>query len=520
MLFNSLEFIVFFLPLAMLGYYGLQRLNKAVAPVVWLVLLSLGFYSWWRVDYLPLLLASILGNYGLGLFLGRDRAEEPARPLCKLVLTLGIGANLSLLGYYKYADMIVDSINGLMSLSISGLDIVLPLAISFFTFQQIAYLMDSYQGKTKHYGFWHYCLFVSFFPQLIAGPIVHHRQMMPQFIRNRHRGFRLDNIAIGVAIFAFGLAKKVLIADNLAGYATPVFDKADAGGLVTFVEAWQAVMAYSLQLYFDFSGYCDMATGAARCFGIILPINFNSPYRSKNIIDFWRRWHITLSNFLRDYLYIPLGGNRKGQVRRYLNLFVTMLLGGLWHGAGWNFVIWGGLHGFYLTVNHGWHALQRHLFAGWRAPRLLNRSLAAAGFALTILSVMFAWVFFRAQTFDGALAVLEGMAGHNGVVVPAKYLGRWGDFGHWCVQQGVEFKDLVTLNSISPLWTLLALWVFVCKTPNIYQLLANYQPVLERLEPSRWQWQLTPRLGVLVGIALVGGLLSLNRVSEFLYFQF
>lgn len=517
MLFNSLEFIICFFPIVTAGYYGLKRTNHSAVPVLWLVASSIAFYSWWRPDYLSLLLYSIFFNYALGSYLG---GSELLR-LRKWLLAFGIGVNLALLGYYKYVDLVISSVNALAGLSWTSLNIVLPLAISFFTFQQIAYLVDSFQGKTRHYGFLHYCLFVSFFPQLIAGPIVHHREMMPQFIKNRRRPFQLDNVAIGLLIFTVGLIKKVLLADNLAPYATPIFSKADAGGLITFVEAWQAVLAYGLQLYFDFSGYCDMATGVARCFGIILPINFNSPYRSRNIIEFWRRWHITLSRFLRDYLYIALGGNRKGQTRRYINLFLTMLLGGLWHGAGWNFVIWGGLHGLFLTVNHAWHTLKHRNSANLhQLPGLVLALGRSSGMLLTLVCVLLAWVFFRAQTFDGALAVIEGMIGNNGMILPSKYFDRWGEWATLLAQRGVEFRDLDTLHSISPLWTILPLWVFVCKAPNIYNLLANFQPVLESVESSRWQLAFNRSTGILIGIGLVAGLLSLNRVSEFLYFQF
>lgn len=514
MLFNSFEFILVFLPVVLLGYYLLQRTAPAAAPILWLVAASLFFYSWWRAEYLPLLLYSMLGNYSLGLFLGREASTQKLR---KFVLTAGVVANLALLGYYKYANWFIETLNAVAGTRWDGLTILLPLAISFFTFQQIAYLVDSYQGKTRRYGFLHYCLFVSFFPQLIAGPIVHHRDMMPQFVRSRRQPFQLDNISIGLMIFIVGLVKKVLIADNLAVFATPIFAKADAGGTLTLVEAWQGALAYSLQLYFDFSGYCDMAVGAARCFGIVLPINFNSPYRSRNIIEFWRRWHITLSTFLRDYLYISLGGNRLGKVRRYVNLMLTMLLGGLWHGAGWNFVIWGGLHGIFLVVNHGWRSVKRGLP---KMPIWIDRVGVCLGMLLTLLCVILALVFFRAESLGGAIAMLEGISGQNGMVLPAKYLARWGDVGQWLSHQGVEFYDFETLQSLSPMWNILLLWIFVCTAPNIYNLLAHRNPVLEPVEKSRWVLNLTPVTGIVFGLLFVAGLLSLSRVSEFLYFQF
>lgn len=512
MLFNSYEFILLFLPLVALVFYWLKSTEPAAAPILWLVLASLFFYSWWRPEYLSLLIYSIVGNYLLGLYLGSSEIELRIK---KFVLGLGVIANLSVLAYYKYANLILDAVNRIVGLEWDSLSILLPLAISFFTFQQIAYLVDSFQGKTKHYGFLHYCLFVSFFPQLIAGPIVHHRDMMPQFVATRKSRFDVSNLAIGIVIFTAGLAKKVLIADNVALYASPIFAKADAGGVVTFFEAWQAVSAYSLQLYFDFSGYCDMAVGAARCFGIVLPMNFNSPYKSRNIIEFWRRWHITLSNFLRDYLYIALGGNRKGAVRRYLNLFLTMLLGGLWHGAGWNFVIWGGLHGSYLMINHAWKAL----FSGVSINDKLKPATSIISLLLTLLAVAVGWVFFRAETFNGAIEVLSGMLGVNGVLLPAKYFDRWGDFSVALKSSGVIFGDVATFKTLSAFWTMIPLWIFVCKAPNIYNLLASYRPVLEEVEPIG-KIRFTPAMGILSGVIFLFGLLSLNQVSEFLYFQF
>jgi len=264
---------------------------------------------------------------------------------------------------------------------------VLPLGISFFTFQKIALLADAYEGKIQSLNFLDYALFVLFFPQLIAGPIVHHSEAMSQF---QTRGpVQASVIAMGLTIFAIGLANKVLLADSLAVYATPQFDAAAAGAPLSFLAAWSGALAYTLQLYFDFSGYTDMAIGAALLFGVRLPLNFNSPYKARNIIDFWRRWHMTLSRFLRDYLYIPLGGNRHGKLSRYLNLFITMLFGGLWHGAGWTFIFWGALHGFYLAINHGWEALLARFGAGDVNPGGARRLGAQV---VTFLAVVVGWV--------------------------------------------------------------------------------------------------------------------------------
>ncbi|MFT5192613.1 MAG: alginate O-acetyltransferase complex protein AlgI, partial [Verrucomicrobiales bacterium] len=354
MLFNSLEFIIFFAPAVILIYALLKRWQRADLAELWLILSSFFFYAWWQPRYLPLLLGSIGVNY----LIGRAFRRTDGSGARKSLLVLGVTANLGLLGYFKYAGFLTTSMRGVGMGWVPSVDVILPLAISFFTFQQIAYVVDCYRGKVNELSLRSYSLFVSFFPQLIAGPIVHHSEISPQFERNRTRGLRMEDVGIGLIIFCMGLGKKVLIADQLALAATPVFAAADAGGTVTFVEGWCAALSYSLQLYFDFSGYCDMATGVARCVGIVLPMNFNSPYKARNVIEFWRRWHITLSRFLRDYLYIPLGGNRKGSLRRHANLMITMLLGGLWHGAGWNFMVWGGLHGLALTVNHGWQQVR------------------------------------------------------------------------------------------------------------------------------------------------------------------
>src|SRR5579863_7957836 len=345
MLFSSYTFLFQFLPAVALAFAA-ARLHSPRAGILVLVGASLFFYGAWRPVYLLLLIASIGANFSLGLLM-----EDGSRR--RAVGMLGVSLNLALLCYFKYANFILDSVTALTGAPLPFVNIVLPLGISFFTFQQIAYLVDVMRGAKVERDVVSYTLFVSFFPHLIAGPLVHHAEMIPQF--KRARTSRSAVLAArGLAIFVSGLFKKVVIADNLAQFVSPVFLQADTGGGVTTPWAWLATSAYTFQIYFDFSGYSDMAIGLALLFGIRLPVNFRSPYKATSIVEFWRRWHITLSRFLRDYLYIPLGGNRLGEQRRYLNLMVTMLLGGLWHGAGWNFLIWGGLHGLYLCVNHLW----------------------------------------------------------------------------------------------------------------------------------------------------------------------
>src|SRR5712671_1280577 len=395
MLFSTYTFLFQFLPATVLAFAAARR-HSPRAGIMVLAGASLFFYGAWRPVYLLLLVASIAVNFTLGL-----RMEDPLRR--RATGSLGVVLNLAVLCYFKYTNFIFDSLNVLTGAPLPFVNIILPLGISFFTFQQIAYLVDVMRGARVERDIVSYTLFVSFFPHLIAGPLVHHAEMIPQFKRGRS-GRSALLAARGLAIFAAGLFKKVVIADNLAQFVTPVFAHLDAGGGVTTPWAWLATLAYSLQIYFDFSGYSDMAVGLALMFGIRLPVNFRSPYKATSIIEFWRRWHITLSRFLRDYLYIPLGGNRLGEQRRYQNLLVTMLLGGLWHGAAWNFVIWGGLHGIYLCINHLWRA--------WRGDGG-QASMLAKGFcwAVTFFAVVIAWVFFRAKTAAGAWQMLGSLFG-------------------------------------------------------------------------------------------------------------
>ncbi len=393
MLFNSFIFIFIFLPITFFVYFALQKTEKRELAKAFLVLASLFFYSWWNVIYLPIILASMFFNFAIGKELRKESHTS------KTLLTFGVVANLALLGYFKYADFMIENVNMVFHTEVELLHIALPLAISFFTFQQIAYLVDSYRKETKEYDFLNYALFVTFFPQLIAGPIVHHKEMMPQFASSVNWIKNRAHILMGFFIFSIGLFKKVVLADTFAIWATKGFDETLS---LDFLAAWSTSLSYTFQLYFDFSGYTDMAIGVALLFNIKLPVNFFSPYKATSIQDFWRRWHITLSRFLKDYIYIPLGGNRKGEVRTYTNLFTTFLLGGIWHGAGWTFVFWGILHGTALVIHRFWQQL------GLKMPSLL-------GWFLTFNFINIAWVFFRAKSFDDALKVLHGMFGLSGV---------------------------------------------------------------------------------------------------------
>jgi len=489
-------FIFAFLPVALLGFFYLGARAHHRLAVAWLVGVSLFFYGWWNPAYLGLIVLSMLFNYSMGTFLCGKYAN-------KLQLSFGIAVNLGLLGYFKYANFFVDNLNVIMGSSYNLEHIILPLAISFFTFQQIAYLIDAYRKETKEYNFLHYCLFVTFFPQLLAGPIVHHREMMPQFGRTSTFHFNPKYMEIGITMFGIGLFKKVILADGIAVYATPVFDAAANGTVLTVVDAWLGTLAYTFQLYFDFSAYSDMAIGIGLMFGIRLPVNFKSPYKATNIIDFWRRWHITLSTFLRDYLYFPLGGNRKGASRRYINLMITMLLGGLWHGAGWTFVIWGGLHGLYLVINHSWHALQRKLGCNLHKSNMAGRSLSRV---LTFLAVAVAWVFFRADDFGTATSILNSMfIPHQGALLTTHL-----------------FKDDMTMEMV---W-LFSLSMIIWFLPNLQEW-TQYRTddQTRKLESSHYimgkiQFQPTTLWAVLTAGMTLAAILGLTRISEFLYFQF
>jgi D-alanyl-lipoteichoic acid acyltransferase DltB (MBOAT superfamily) len=516
MLFNSPEFLFLFLPTTVLVFYLLGHRGYYRTAIFWLVLTSLFFYGYWNAAYLWLVIGSVLVNYTIGVWLTSYPSADRRR---NFVLAFGVTLNLCLLAYFKYANFFLDSLSatGLTNIHLAG--IILPLGISFFTFNQTMYLVDAWKGEAKEYNLLHYSVFVLFFPHLIAGPLIHHKEMVPQFTRDKIYRFSYFNLSLGTSIFLVGLFKKVVIADNLAPLATPVFNAAENGETLHMFQAWQGVIAYTFQLYFDFSGYSDMAIGLARMFGIYFPLNFNSPYKAVNIIDFWRRWHMTLSAFLRDYVYIPLGGSRKGTARRYINLMITMFLGGLWHGAGWTFVFWGLLHGLYLVINHVWRSVWKLRINTWWSTGIAR--------LVTMTFVMLAWVFFRAESFEGAKNILAGM-----MTIPANLAGELGVVGDILVTIGFGINGPpVAMAELTALAPLLGWFVFVWFLPNTQQLFAKYQPAydskrvitgptfLQTVFPNLY-WK--PRLPWSIAIGIVGGisLLSLAQVSEFLYYQF
>jgi alginate O-acetyltransferase complex protein AlgI len=513
MLFGSNEFLLVFLPGVLLGFFILKNRAGPVAARVWLTASSILFYGLTDWRFVPLLLASVAWNFAIGTALARASATPDRR---HGLLVLGIGVDLAVLGYFKYAGFLAANIQALTG---SGLDIpavALPVGISFYTFTQIAYLADAASGKAREYDLPRYLLFVTFFPHLIAGPIIHHKEMMPQFAPEAMRRRIAEFLPLALTLFAIGLSKKVILADSFAAFATPVFDAAAHGLDIDLIEGWTAALAYSFQLYFDFSGYSDMALGLALMFGIRLPVNFFSPYKSESIVEFWRRWHMTLSRFLRDYLYFPLGGNRKGPARRYLNVMIVMVLGGLWHGAGWTFALWGALHGVYLMVNHAWNGLVER--------GLAVRLGAGAASALTFAVVVIAWVLFRAENLTAAATVYRGMFGFNGMRVAHDLVGLFG------------IDDTITVFGfpVAPLYfnqdrqwqgVLMCLlgMAIVWRLPNSMEI-AGFEPWPQTPRPLRTRLAFAPTrsFALATGFALFAALSAINSgaVSEFIYFRF
>ena len=489
MLFNSHVFIFVFLPIVWLGYFLLQRIQHRLA-IIFLCCSSLVFYGYWDLRYLPLLLAACFANFGIAMLLWHNGDRGTSN---RLTLAFGVAANIALLAFFKYANFLVDNFNATTNAGILRPDIILPLGLSFFVFQKIAFLVDVSRGVVKDRSFLRYVLFVAFFPQLIAGPIVHHSEVMPQFTSSRLKVS--SDLSIGITYFCIGLFKKVVIADNLALIAAPMFSAAASGSSAGFADTWIAALAYALQIYFDFSGYSDMAIGLGRMFGIALPVNFASPYKATSLIDFWRRWHITLSRFLRDYLYVPLGGNRASPTRRYFNVLLTMAIGGFWHGASWNFLLWGALHGALIVANGLW----RNLLPGMRIP-------SVAGWFLTFMAVLFCWVPFRSADLAASVTIWSSMVGI-------------GSSNALC-------ESACTIATGQLGFVIACLAACVC-LPASHQLMRNASTTISSRgypasepNPSRLQWRATKTWAFYAALLFTISLMSLSNVSEFIYFQF
>lgn len=489
MLFNSYIFVFLFFPLCFVGYYGLLRMKKYGQAKLFLIAMSFWFYGYFNVSYLLIMVGSIAFNYAFHRLLSKrqDRA----------LMLLAVASNLAVLFYFKYFDFFLSTVNSVFSLAIPLKKILLPLGISFFTFQQISFVVDTYRGEVKDCSLLDYALFVSFFPQLIAGPIVNHGEMLPQFanlskLREEGGDAFWHRLADGFALFTFGLTKKVLIADTLGrgvdyGYANLA--------ILGRFEAILVIFSYAFQLYFDFSGYCDMARGIGKMLGIAIPKNFDSPYKATNIIDFWKRWHITLNRFLTKYVYIPLGGNRKGQARMYLNLLIVFFLSGLWHGAGWNFIVWGMLHGILYVITRAWQNSKWSL----HLPAFISR-------IATFVYVSIAWVYFRAQDVSQANELLR-------VALLGKMQKVSMDFAN-CFKLD-EFWYVIKVlrqdnKSYSP-YILMVLSLMVC----IYFAMIG-ENAANRVEKMRYKTV----SALFIGVIFVWCVLSFSKVSIFLYFNF
>jgi D-alanyl-lipoteichoic acid acyltransferase DltB (MBOAT superfamily) len=542
MLFNSYEFVFFFLPLTALVFYLFGRRSKSLA-IGWLILASLAFYAWWRPLNVALIAPSILINYGLSRALLRWSNDKKERA-SKALLIAGIAFNVMFLGYFKYANFIVSTVNDVAGTHYVFENVILPLGISFITFQKIAFLVDVASGRVKEFTLRDYCLFVLFFPQLIAGPIVHYREVMPQFHAASCR-FDPSTASVGLTLFFAGLFKKAVLADGISPLVTVIYRDAAAGHPITMIYAWMAAVGFTLQIYFDFSGYSDMAIGAARLFGITLPANFNSPLRASSIVDFWLRWHMTLTRFLTAYIYNPLSlwltrrrmakglkglGGKNASPGAFITVLMlptllTMCVSGLWHGAGYTFIFWGFLHGMFLTCNHLWIVLTRRYWPGKERFAFILDPMA---FLLTFIAVVSAMVFFKSSNMRSAWNLIGGMIGLHGIAMPATTLEHFGAAG------GV-LRAMLPIH-IAPSdsnFTALAYWIAGLLTvawccPNTLQILAAESPAsgVDLQQPYkhgprlRLQWN-TSLVWMLAATATtVVAVLHLGGVSEFLYWQF
>lgn len=512
MLFNSIEFLFVFLPVVIAGFLLLSRLASRTPVIVWLTFSSLFFYGWWNPVYLLLIAASMGANYGLGRWLASGTGNG------RLPLGLGLAFNLGLLGYFKYFNFFVDNANLALGTSIHFETIVLPLAISFYTFQQITYLVDTRKGLTEEHGFLEYALFVTFFPQLIAGPIVHHSEMLAQF---RTVGSSRDvarNLAVGTSIVAVGLFKKAVVADGFAVFSDAAFGSAAAGQTLHAADALVGIFAYAFQLYFDFSGYSDMAIGLGCLFGIKLPVNFFSPYRAQNIGDFWRTWNATLSRFLRDYVYSPLGGFVCSPNRQRFNLFATMFLGGVWHGAGWTFIVYGILHGSYVVIHQLWR-----VHVSGPLGLVVDSRYKAVSQAFTFLVVVFTLVFFRAETLGGAFALLGALAGGGGAALSSAYASAVSEAPFVVALGALPGAPSSGLVAIGALGMALFVCWFLPNTLQIFQsedVFAKLPPRAIRPTLVSLRWRANLGWSLAIALLLVASFLTLSEVSPFLYFQF
>ncbi len=539
MLFNSFEFILGFLPLTLLVFFGLGRWSRTWG-LRWIIVASLAFYAFWRPINVLIIAPSILINFVLARLLERYAAQS--RPgAARVVLLVGIAFNVAFLGYFKYANFFVDVSHDVFGTSFVLGRVILPLGISFITFQKIAFLVDVHSRRIESFTLQDYCLFVLFFPQLIAGPIVHYREMMPQFHRATCR-VNSEDLAVGLTLFVFGLFKKVVLADSIAPLVSPIYDQAAAGGHISLLPAWLAAIGFTFQIYFDFSGYTDMALGLARFVGVRLPPNFDSPLRASSIIEFWLKWHMTLTRFLTAYIYNPMalaltrrrarrglpGVGRQTTPGAFLQLLalptmVTMFISGFWHGAGYQFLLWGLIHGLYLVINHGWRLMASRR---WKDRARYERIMRPLGLVITFVAVAVAMVVFRAPTMMAAGGVVRGLVGLDGISLPSSIYDRLGPMAGVLGRLGIT-GGLGGIEAGRLIAWVLGLGCIVFVLPNTLRMLSAYEPALgvmpaaatpRRIDRVRWgaslQWAMA--LGAIAVIAM----LHLGGNSEFLYWQF
>lgn len=507
MLFYEPTFIFGFLPLFLVAFYFLSKFSTNKTILIFLSFSSLIFYGYWNMGFVPLLIFSIILNFFIGYLIEFSTTKRSK----KIILFLGLLINISILIFFKYLGMLTSSLLFLINIDIKFNEVELPLGISFFTFLQIAFIVDKYKKNVKSYSFLKYFLFVSFFPHLIAGPLVHHSKLINQFYKFNY--LRLDNLSVGFLIFIIGLFKKVIIVGEISPWSDNLFNGASMGFTPSFIDSWVGVLSFSLQIYFDFSAYSDMAIGLSKMIGILLPINFNSPYKSDSLIEFWRRWHITLSSFLKEYLYFNLGGNRKGVSRKYINILFVMTIAGLWHGASWLFVIWGFFHGIFLILNH--LIRQSILIKISKSIKIL--------FVFTLVSIL--WVPFRADGLDAMFSILGGLLGLNGFIIPHHYLEKFSLIGNLVNLSIIQTGSLHVFAGGWQIITLFSLIIFVLFLPNTQQITSKFKPVLEQISPQKFlkiKFTFNTFTGMICGLVFSYILIISIQGSpgEFIYFQF
>ncbi len=483
MLFNSYIFILLFLALCIIGYFGLNHFKKYNLAMVYLLGMSLWFYGYNNINYLWILIFSVLINYGFYLLI--NKTNKIAK---KVLMIAGVSINVGILLYFKYMDFFIGNINGIFKTEIEFLRIALPLGISFFTFQQISFIVDAYRNEIPKYNFLHYACFVTYFPQLIAGPIVTHDELVPQFMDASKKKFNSENFAKGIYLFTMGLAKKVLIADTfgrMVSYGYSVYETLNTPA------ALLVILGYTIQIYFDFSGYCDMAIGLGKMMNFDLPLNFDSPYKALTITEFWERWHMTLTRFFTKYVYIPLGGNRKGEIRTCINVLVVFLISGFWHGASWTFVLWGVMHGIFNVITRVFR-------------KFFEKIHPALNWLITFTFVNVTWVFFRADTFAQALTILRKAVSFEFTGFDTTFISEMES------AELVEIMDILSIRSTYPQiilmgWFVVA-FILVLGSKNAYEKMKTFKPTVVTL--------------VVTLFLLVWSVFSLEGISEFLYFNF